>query len=269
MDISIIIVNYKSKGLTLNCLKSIEEADFGDLHKEVIVVDNNSDETIGEIIAWQYPKTIFIQSEKNLGMGGGNNLGLRRASGDYLFIMNPDTMAFPDMFTELYRLMEEDKEIGLAGPKQFNPDQSVQDSAYRWHNLLTPFYRRTFLGKLPFGKKALDNFLTRDFKKDAVTEVDWLLGSCLCLRRKAWEEVGGFDERFFLYFEDTDLARRFWAKGWKVVYCPQAKVIHNHNRQSAAKPWYTSPFNSAGRKHILSWLKYLKKWGLKNPPNRR
>lgn len=267
MDISIVIVNYKSKGLTLNCIKSIEEADFGNLEHEIIVVDNASGDQLEEILRWQHPEVVFIQSPANLGMGGGNNLGLRRARGTYAVVMNPDTIAFRDTFRQLYDFMESHPQVGVAGPQQFNPDQSVQDSAYRWHRLLTPAYRRTFLGGLPFGKKAVAAFLMHDQAKDLVRPVDWLLGSCLFMRARALREVGFFDERFFLYFEDTDLCRRFWEKKWQVIYYPPARLIHNHNRASAHRPWYASFFNSASRQHILSWLRYLAKWSGKGLPS--
>jgi len=263
MDISIVIVNYKSKGLALNCIKSIEEASFGDLSYEIIVVDNNSDDTIGQILAWQHPSVVFIKSQKNLGMGGGNNLGIRRAQGRYIVVMNPDTLAFPDTFSALYQFMEANPDIGMAGPKQFNPDRSVQDSCYRWHSFLTPIFRRTFLGEL--AESEINRFLMRDYDKQKPRDVDWLLGSCLFIRAKALRDVGGFDEHFFLYFEDTDLCRRFWQKKWRVVYNPQASIIHNHNRESARQPWYTFFMNVASRHHFKSWWRYLAKWGLTMP----
>jgi len=263
MDISFVIVNYKSKAFVLNCIKSIEEAVFGDLRYEIIVVDNNSDDTIGQLLYWQHQKTIFIKSEKNLGMGGGNNLGLRRARGKYKVVMNPDTLAFADTFSKLFRFMEENPEIGMVGPKQFHPDRTTQDSCYRWHSLLTPIFRRTFLGGL--GDKEIARFLMRDYDKQKPRAVDWLLGSCLFIRSKALTEVGLFDERFFLYFEDTDLCRRFWDKNWQVYYYPSASIIHNHNRASARQPWYTFFMSAASRHHLKSWLRYTMKWGLKNP----
>jgi N-acetylglucosaminyl-diphospho-decaprenol L-rhamnosyltransferase len=262
MDISIIIVNYKSKGLTLACLKSIKEADWSGLSHEIIVVDNNSHDYLGDILAWQYPDVQFIQAGANLGMGGGNNLGLARAKGKYVVIMNPDTIALPSAFKQLYEYMEVNPKVGIVGPKQFNPDKSVQDSCYRWHSLLTPLYRRTFLGAW-FGQKDLARFLMSDFAKDTVREADWLLGSFLFIRAAALRQVGVFDKRFFLYFEDTDLCRRFWQKGWPVVYNPEAQIIHNHSRASARTPWYKFFTSRATRTHVMSWFKYLLKWHFK------
>lgn len=266
MDISIVIVNYKSKGLTLNCIKSIEEAHFGHLEHETIVVDNNSGDQITEILAWQHPGVIFVQSLVNRGMGGGNNIGIKRARGKYIVVMNPDTLALRDTFTQLYDFMENNPRVGIVGPKQFNPDRTVQESRYRYPKVLTLLYRRTFLGRLSFAQKAIKDFLMDDVSKETPHEVDWLLGSCLFIRAQALKEVGFFDERFFLYFEDTDLCRRFSEKKWKVMYYPLAQIIHNHNRASAHNPWYTFFLNRASRRHLVSWIMYLLKWSTKKSP---
>ena len=260
MDISIIILNYKSKGLALNCVKSIKEADFGNLKYEIILVDNNSGDSIGEILSWQYPDIKFIQNKMNSGMGAGNNIGIKKAQGKYIVAMNPDTLAFHNTFKKLYGYMEANSEVGIAGPLQYNPNKTIQDSCYRWHSLFTPLYRRTPIGKFKFAQKDLARFLMKDFDHQSARKVDWLLGSFLFCRAKALEQVGLFDERFFLYFEDTDLCQRFWRKNWRVIYYPEAKIIHNHIRQSAQDPWYKFLFNKATRCHIASWVKYLRKW---------
>lgn len=263
VDISIIILNYKSREFTLNCIKSIKESDFGNLKHEIIVVDNNSKDSLGEILSWQYDNIKFIQNKKNVGMGAGNNIGVRDAQGKYIVIMNPDTIVFPDTFRKKYDFMENSYRVGVVGPKQFNPDKTIQDSCYRWYGLLTPFYRRTPLGRLKLAQKDLDRFLMSDFNREETREVDWLLGSFLFIRAEALRDIDFFDERFFLYFEDTDLCKRFWEKKWKVVYYPEAKIIHDHKRASARDPWYKFLSNSATRYHIVSWIKYLKKWGIK------
>ena len=260
MDISIVILNYKSKGFTLNCIKSIREADFGDLEREIIVVDNDSQDYIGDILKWQYPDIIFIQNGANLGMGAGNNTGIRRAKGDFLVVMNPDTIAFNDTFQRLIDYMRAHPKTGIVAPKQLNPDGSIQDSCFRWHGPLTPIYRRTFLGRLRLAQKDLQRFLMRDFSHDEERAVDWVLGSFLFLRRQALDQTGLFDDRYFMYFEDTDLCRAMHAKGWEVVYYPEARIIHNHIRQSAQEPWWRFFTNPMARTHIVSWIKYARKW---------
>ena len=263
MDVSIIILNYQSRGLTLNCVKSIKEADWSGLEREIIVVDNDSGDSLGEILAWQHPEVKFIRNEKNLGMGAGNNVGIRQARGEYLAVMNPDTIAFKDTFKVLYNYLEANKRVGVAGPLQYSPDKTVQASRYRWHKFLTPFYRRTFLGELSFGRKDLARFLMEDLNHNGERQADWLLGSFLFCRAEALKQVGLFDERYFMYFEDTDLCRRLWQKGWQVVYLPAAKIIHNHLRESAREPVYKFLWHRPTRRHIASWFKYLIKWKFK------
>ena len=265
MDISIIIVNYRTKNLVLNCIQSIQAADFKELKYEIIVVDNNSGDKIGEILAWQHPEVVFVQNQSNTGMGAGNNSGIRRARGQYVVVMNPDTLALTDTFLALHTFMEENAKVGVVGPKQFYPDKTVQDSCYRWHNLMTPIFRRTFLGQWIVGSHEINRFMMKDYDKADIRDVDWLLGSCLFIRAKAIKDVGLFDERFFLYFEDTDLCRRFWEKNWRVVYNPRASIIHDHNRESARQPWYTFFMSATTRRHVMSWLRYIIKWGLVRP----
>lgn len=101
----------------------------------------------------------------------------------------------------------------------------------------------------------------KDFSHDIIKEVDWLMGSCLMIRKEGFE---GFDERFFMYFEDIDVCRRAWKVDKKVVYNPKAEVIHHHARESAKYPWYLSIFkDKLAQEHIKSWFKYFKKWGLR------
>jgi len=262
MDISIVIVNYKSKELTLNCVKSIKAADWPGLDYEIIVVDNYSDDLSSSDFD-PNGNIKFFMNGQNRGLGAANNLGIKQAKGKYIIIMNPDTLATKDAFAKLYFYMESQVGVGVVGPRQLNPDGSLQESYYRWPRLLTPIFRRTPLGLTAAGKKDLDRFLYKDYNKNEIKEVDWLLGSFLFCRAEALRQAGEFDEKFFLYFEDTDLCKRFWRRGWKVVYFPEAVITHNHKRQSARTPWYKFYKNKAAWHHLVSWFKYLKKWGIK------
>ena len=257
MDVSIIIVNYKSKEKTLACLKSIAEADMGGLLYEIIVVDNNSEDNSAEIIKKIYPTIKIIKNEKNLGMGGGNNLGIKAAQAEFILILNPDTIIKKDAIKILHNFIKSDEQIGIAGPKLLNPDNTLQYSCRRFPKFYTPILRRTFLGK--FAKNHLDNFLMKDYSHKEIKKVDWMLGSCLMVRKNILNKINGFDEKFFMYFEDTDLCKRVWQADFKVVYNPQAIVIHNHARASAESPWYLFFLNKLSRAHITSWIKYFYK----------
>ena len=257
MDLSIIIVNYNSRVKLLACLDCLARADFSGLKHEVIVVDNNSQDDLNNLAA-QYPDAKIIISPKNLGMGGGNNLGIGAASGEYIRILNPDTIMRERSIPILFNYLKNNPDVGLIGPKLLYPDGSLQDSCARFPLFFMPLLRRTFLGRFFKGLRA--EFVMNDFDHNSIRSVDWLMGSCLMFKKKLRLSDGSdffprFDERYFMYFEDTDLARQIWTKGFKVVYNPEAVVIHDHARASAKYPWYSAVFrDKMARVHIQSWL---------------
>ncbi len=260
MDISVIIVNYKSLNKTLKCLDSLKNADWGALSKEIIVVDNASGNGDASAIAAAHPELKLVVSDRNLGMGGGNNLGVKAASGRYILILNPDTLIKGDAIVKMSAYLDSHPDAGIVGPKLLNSDGTLQYSCLRFPKLHTPILRRTFFGGL--AGRHLNEFLMKDYDHRDPREVDWLMGSCLMVRKLVPEKDGFlFDERFFMYFEDTDLCRRVKKEhGLKVVYLPSAAVIHDHARQSAAKAWYIAPFtDNLTREHLKSWIKYFLK----------
>lgn len=266
MDLSIIIVNYKSKIKLINCLESIARAEIGEISQEIIVVDNNSGDDLSDLAA-RYPRLKLIISPKNLGMGAGNNLGIKNSRGEFILILNPDTIIKGEAILTLLNYLKINPGVGLIGPKLLYPDGSLQSSCARFPNFFTPILRRTFLGD--YFKVNRDRFTMNDFDHNSIKEVDWLMGSSLMFRRQIALPGGGifapvFDERYFMYFEDTDLGRQMRVKGLKVVYDPEAIIIHDHQRQSAKHPWYFALFlDRLTWCHIGSWLKYFIKWGVK------
>lgn len=259
MDLSIVILNYKTKGLTQQCVKTIGLC-APHCEYEVIVVDNASGDGTGEMLAAKFPQVRFIASPTNVGFAAGNNHGIRAARGRYVMLMNPDITVRPGAIDAMLARMEADPTIGVLGPKLVKPDGALDPSCYRFPSIAIPVYRRTPLGRLPAGKKALSDYLMEEYDREQAADVDWLLGAVLMVRREALEAVGLLDERFFLYFEDTDWCRRFWEKGWRVVYMAGAKMVHYHERLSAQGSWLLSPFRRSTRIHIASWIKYFAKW---------
>ena len=261
MDISIVIVSYHSQPIIYRCLESLRQTEWHNLEYEIFVVDNAREADLAQELATHWPEVHYIPSN-NIGYAAGNNLALRQASGKYWVIMNPDTAVEPNSIWELYNFIEGHPRAGMVGPRQYNPDGSRQDSGYRWHRLYTPFCRRSpRLAKCSWAQKELRRFLLADVDLSQACPVDWLLGSFLFIRAAAMRQVGYFDERYRLYFDDTDLSREMWHHGWQVVYCPEVNIIHNHQRASAQMPWYKIFSSWAGRQHVLSWFKYLLKWG--------
>jgi GT2 family glycosyltransferase len=203
----------------------------------------------------------LIKSERNAGMGAGNNIGATTAKGEYLLILNPDTELHKDALKTMFDYLKANVQTGLVGPKLIYPDGERQVSCYRYPNILLPFLRRTILGR--FNKKYLDSYLMNNANLDEIQRVDWLMGSCFLLKKELFDQLGGFDERFFMYFEDTDLCKRINDIGLEVRYLPTATVIHHHGRASAKHHWLWSVLaNKMARVHLISYLKYFNKWGL-------
>jgi len=260
MELSIIIVTYNCLEKTKVCLRSIFAHAVPDLNFEVIIVDNNSTENIDSLTR-DFPQIKLIKNQANLGMGAGNNIGVKEASGKYLLILNPDTELKPNTLDLLLRYAKEHPEVGVIGPKIMYPDGERQISCYRFPDFFMPLYRRTFFGQI--NKSYLKNYLMQNFDLDQTTQADWLMGSCLLIPAEIFRAVGGFDERFFMYFEDTDLCRKIWAINKKIIYFPFAEIIHHHGRASAKSHWLVSIFkNKMARIHVISHLKYFLKWGI-------
>ena len=259
VELSIIILNYKQRGLIKNCVKALLESE-ANFPYEIIVVDNDSRDGIEDLMKDRFPQVRFIQTGSNLGMGGGNNVGIKNAQGKHVMVMNPDIFVFKDSLQKLVDHINNEPEIGLIAPRLLNPDRTLQYTCYRWHKLLTPMYRRTFLGKLPWAKKELDRFLMTDWDHNDTREVDWIQGSCWVSPKEVLDKVGAFDDRYFMYFEDTDLCRKIKQAGHQVVYHPAVEVVHLHRRQSADQGGLRSIFSKLTRIHIYSWMKYMLKW---------
>jgi GT2 family glycosyltransferase len=259
MDVSIIILNYRSKGLVRQCIKTIRLYGTACSH-EIIVVDNDSADGVGEMLRQRLPDVTFIASPANRGYAAGNNLGIRAAGGRYVLIMNPDITVRPGSIDAMVRYMDEHREIGVLGPRLVHPDGSLDESCYRFPTKAIPVYRRTPLGRLESGRQAIDRYLMSEYDRKEIRPVDWLLGAVLLVRRSTLEKVGLLDERYFLYFEDTDWCRRFWQAGHKVVYFAGAEMVHYHERLSAQGSWLSSPFRRSTRIHIASAVKYFMKW---------
>lgn len=262
MNISIIIVNYKTRGLLKYCLKNILELNLP-FDFEIIVVDNNSRDGSVEMVKLLYghkSQIKLIESKENLGYSAGNNLGAKEAQGKYLLIFNSDIKPLASSIEKLYHFMEDHPEVGLAGPKLINADGSLQFSCFRFPKFLMPAYRRTPLGRLHFIRKKIDWYIMKDWDHNKTKLVDWLLGSALIVRGSSLEKVGLFDERFYLYFSDVDWARRFWLNNYQVYYVSESQMIHLHRRESADMDWFKSLFNRTTRIHIKEWLKYFWKY---------
>lgn len=266
MELSIIITSYKNPELLKVCIDSIKKnlslVDF-----EIIVSDSETEEKTEMMMREDYPEIKFVSSEKNIGFGGTVKNGYKISQGEYVLILNGDILVKKDSIEKLLEYIKENRQTGIVGPKLLNFNETFQPSCFRYYTPLTIIYRRTFLGKMKFAKAHLDRFLMKDFDHESTREVDWLMGSVLMTKREHIEKVGLMDERFKMYFEDTDWCRRFWENGLSVVYMPKAEMYHYHGKGSAGKSVIKSLlFNRLTWLHIKSAIQYFLKYAGREIP---
>lgn len=259
MQLSIIIVNYNTGALTSACIESCLTQKLPP-QTEIIVVDNNSTDNSVSFLRSDFPEVKVIANQQNAGLAAGVNRALQEATGDYYLLLNPDIIALPGSIQTLLDFIREHAEVGVAGGQLLSPNGKIQNSCFRFYTRMTIIYRRTFLGRTRKGQQAISTFLMKDFDHRLTRDVDWLMGSCLMLRSAAVKEIGGMDERFFLYFEDVDWCRRFWQNGWRVSYVPAARFSHFHQRSSRRGAFGGIITNWATREHIRSAIKYFTKY---------
>jgi len=199
---------------------------------EIVVLDNASSDGSVQMLEKEFPEVRLLVSEQNLGFSRGHNLAARAAQGKYLFILNPDTETLPPALELLVNYAEQHPEVAIIGPKILNPDGSLQYSCRRFPNPTAALFRNTPLGKLFPNNPYTREYLMTDWDHNSVREVDWVSGAALLIRRAVYEQLGGFDERFFMYCEDTDLCYRAWQAGYTVVYYPEPKIVHAIGRST-------------------------------------
>lgn len=260
VDVSILIVHYNTQGLLRQTLKAIKRAQ-PQVSYEVIVVDNNPKQRIGEMVRAEFPEVRVIESEENVGFGRGMNAAMQEAKGRFYFIYNPDILLSEGALTKLVAYMQNHPKIGMLGPQLNNPDGSLQYSCYQFMRPSTILYRRLpFLRVLKKAKNQVEEYMMVDMDHSKTQAVDYILGAAMFVRREAIEQVGGFDPNFFVYFEDQDLCRRFWMAGWEVVYYPEVRLIHYHRRETAQGGFVKQLRNPLTRIQIQSALYYYKKY---------
>jgi len=268
MNLSIIIVHYKNQELLKLCLKSIKnnlmDKSINPETPETIVIDSQAQAETEELISENFNWVKYFPFKQNIGYAAGVNQGLKTAQQKNILILNPDIIITPGSVEKMIAHLESNSAVGLLGPKLLNFNGQTQNSCFRFYKPATVIYRRTFLGKTFPGKRELAKFNLSDADKNSLIYPDWLMGSALLTTKKAVEKVGLMDERFKLYFEDVDWAKRFWENGYKVVYFPESFLLHYHIRRSKAGLGFLDVFlRKETRWHIQSAIKYFFKHGLK------
>lgn len=260
--LSIIIVNYKTPALLGECITSLTRT-IRDTTHEIIVVDSESDGEAPRMLAEQFPSVRCIPFAENTGFGKAVNAGIHSAEGDHFLVLNTDIVAADYAVDTLVRYVAEHPDVGMAGPKLYGIDNAYQQSAFRFPSPVTVLLRRTPLKKLGWGKRHLARYTYAGKNLSDALEpcrVDWLMGAALLVSRESAKHIGLMDERFFMYFEDVDWARRFWENGYAVMYVPESRMYHVHGKSSRRHGVLGIVFNRMTRTHIASALSYFIKY---------
>jgi GT2 family glycosyltransferase len=252
--LSICIVSYQACSYLEECLRSIYahplQGEF-----EIIDVDNGSTDGTVEMVKSAFPQVRLIELPANAGFAAPMNQALREAKGDYLLLLNPDTLVHAGAFERLIAFMQEHPEAGICGPKVLNTDGTLQQPCRRgeptpWA-VISYFFR---LYKLFPRSRFFGGYLMNYLGEDELNSVGGVSGSCMLIRRETLERIGYLDERFFAYQEDADICRRARQGGWKVYYVPQAQITH-YGGQGGSR---AQPFRSIYAWHYSYYLYYRK-----------
>lgn len=267
-ELTIAVNSYKNPEILRLCLESIQkEMPQSGISYEVLVADSATEEDTEMMMREDFSEVRFFPFKENVGFKTLVNVSLQEAHGEYVFLINSDIILTADALPKLLAYLKEHEDIGIVGPKQFNFNGSLQQSCFHFYRPETILYRRTWFGKLPFGKRHLAWFTLADQDLSRPKAVDWVIGSAMLVSKKKATEIGPMDDRFFMYMEDVDWCRRFWEHGYKVVYFPETFVYHYHGKGSAKGGFLGSLlFNRLTWYHIESAIKYLLKYSGKPLP---
>lgn len=214
--VSVIVLTWNQRAVTLECLDSLREQHYP--NAEIILVDNGSEDDTVAAVRAGYPEVSIVENGRNLGFAEGNNTGIRQAlrgEADYVVLLNNDTAVDPKMLELLVAPLEADRTIGITGPKMlyFDHPETIWCAGNRIDQRTGESIRL----------RAEEADETRD---ESMQEVDFITACAICLRREVIETIGLLDERFFIYYEETDWCARAVAAGWRVIYVPQARLWH-------------------------------------------
>jgi GT2 family glycosyltransferase len=249
MDLSILIVNANSRDALLRCLASLEASVASEVATETLVLDNASDDRSAELVRSTFPGVSVIAQPFRAGFGANQNTLIKRSSGRYVYLLNPDTESRDWALASLVAELDAHPRVAALGPRLVYPDGHRQDSAWRFP---TPF--ASLLGLLTLGRVGITQSTG-----ERPRSVDWIMGSAMILRRQALDEVGLFDENFFMYFEETDLCLRLRRAGWDVRYFPELTVRHEKGESTADVS--DRRINEWWRGHHLYWHKHHSRLG--------
>jgi GT2 family glycosyltransferase len=261
-DISICMVSLDCRDVLRNCLDSLSASLFP-LTYEIIIVDNAStDGTLSELETYNFPQLLLLKNDKNVGFTKATNQAIEMSSGKYLLWLNTDTILSPDALRLLWQYLEENPEIGIAGPKVLNRDGTFQPQCRR--GLPTPWASLAYflrLDRIWPEHAAIGQYLLTYLPIDKTCQVTAVSGCCLMARREVWESIGPLDEEIFAFGEDLDWCVQARQAGWEVWYYPQSVIVHLKGLGGV----HTKPYHKSWGMHKGMWVFYRKHLISKSP----
>jgi len=259
--VSILIITRNTCALTRAAVASVHES-RDSLRKEMIIVDNGSTDDTAAALPREFCDVKYIRSERNLGFAGANNLGARQAAGEFLLLLNSDARLQPDSLRLAVEWMRAHPDCGIAGAQLFSPDGSRQNSIANFPTLATELLNKSLLRRV-FPKR----FPGKEQQFREPVEVESVIGAFMLVREAVWRAVGGMDERYFFFLEETDFCRAARERGWKVFHLPQVKVWHEQGGsagqvQAAARIEYWRSRYTYFAKHHSAWTRAVLRPGL-------
>jgi GT2 family glycosyltransferase len=227
LKLSIIIVNYNTKGLLKNCLRTVMENIS--VPREVFVVDNASPDNSTDMVAKDFPKVKLIRNKKNLGYNAANNQALREISGQYILLLNPDTLILKEAIEQMIAYLEKHPAVGICGPQIINLAGQIDLSAYPLPNLRDTIEEGVTTYHLP--KKFPSFFIHRrkfqsKIDQEKIFEAGWVNGAAFIIRKKVFDLIGPKDENFYAYAEEANWSLKAKLLGYKTIYFPLSQIVH-------------------------------------------
>ncbi len=258
--ISAVIITFNARELVDRCISSICKNTRYEI--EIYLIDNGSSDGTSAWISEKYPDIYLIRNKRNRGVAPARNQGLRLCRGDFILIIDDDAYLLPDSIMKFVSFMNENKTVGLCGPKLFDADNSIIPSCKRFPNPLSFIGNRLSLVNRLDGQTNLDYHLMRDWDHNSVARVDYIIGACQFIRREAFEDVGLLDDKIYYGPEDIDFCVRLWKRNWEVVYLSDILGYHTPRRRTRQ-----NMLSMLSLRHFLAVGRFFSKYRMKDLRN--
>ena len=224
MDVSIILVNWNTRDLLKECISSIFAQTKSNF--EIFVVDNASDDESALMVRNYFPTVKLIENSQNLGFAAATNQAINVCQGKYIFLLNPDTKILDHAIDKLIAILNQNDQVGLVACKLLNRDFSVQTNVGKFYSFWNTLFTNPVISKFSNPIKLISNKQISSSNHVSDQEIDWARSSALMIRKKAMDQAGYFDEQFYIYGEELDLCWRLKHFGWKLLFHPNAEILH-------------------------------------------